>query len=341
VNREILLREACFQQACEETRLLLADTSIHSSEYAFVSEFHESLHRRGRSLTNRPGQAVNFHAIVRKSLPEHFADFSFDAKQLRFSKRLLPAILFWFSYKKDHSAMGKMFGIDLGVSMDKTVEFSASIFRFFGTDFDVPTWVYHTQEELRLCLAESLQMLSKVLPAFQNSLGAYMSLDGSSRPKWMQVERAASARHALEECFELAGVTEAEMALQWIVSWPRIRDRNTAPSPWTKSGILEPEGFWKISAFKKDDPHRTLMIEYPYEGPIRFGWRKTIGWSPAIERWMDSPEAVDRMRSFAQTDEEPRGLKLGGHAPATWSGSLGQSWHLAINASSGEKIEVP
>jgi hypothetical protein len=107
--------------------------------------------------------------------------------------------------------MGKMFGIELGVSLDEEFGFSTSIFRFFGADFDRPTWVYHTQEELRLCLAESLQMLPKVLPAFQKSLIAYMSLDGSSRPKWMQVQRASSSRQALEEGFELAGVTEKEM----------------------------------------------------------------------------------------------------------------------------------
>ena len=340
VNREILLKEACFQQACEETKLLLADTSIHSSEYAFVSGFHESLHRRGRSMMERPGEAVNFHAIVRKSLPEHFPDFSFDAQQVRFSKNLLSTIAFWFSYKKDHSTMGKMFGIDLGVSLDETVTFSTSIFRFFGSDFEQPTWVYHTQEELKLCLAESLQMLSKVLPAFQKSLTAYMSLEGSNRPKWMQVQRALSARQAVGESFELAGVTEKEMALQWIVTWPRIRDRNLSSARWTNNGLLEPEGFWKICAFKKDDPHRTLIIEYPYEGPIRFGWGKTIGWSPAIDRWMDSSEAVDRMRSLAGIDEEPMGLKLGGYEPPIWSGSLGDFWHLAINASSGEQVEL-
>ena len=49
--------------------------------------------------------------------------------------------------------------------------------------------------------------------------------------------------------------------------------------PWhlqqgcTKDGVLNPGGLWRIQAHKKDDAFRTLMIEYPYEGPIRFGWK--------------------------------------------------------------------
>jgi len=173
----VLIQEACFQQACEETRLLLADTALHSREYVFVSGFHESLLRRGNSLMRRKGEPVNFYAILRKTLPDHFPDFEFDPKWLRFTRLLVPHISFWFSYTKDRSSLGKMFSIDLGLSLDEGIEFTISIFRFFGAEMDRPTWVYHTQEELKLCIAESLQMLSKVLPAFQQSLSAYMTLD--------------------------------------------------------------------------------------------------------------------------------------------------------------------
>jgi hypothetical protein len=288
----------------------------------------------------RKGEPVKFPAIMRKTLPEHFPDFAFDPKQLRFTRLLMPQIQFWFSYKKDRSGLGKMFGIELGISLDEGVEFPVSIFRLFGTEMDSPSWVYHTHEELNLCIAESLQMLAKVLPAFQHSLCTYMGLDESSRPKWMQMQRAKSAREALAESLELAGVDEKDIGLQWIISWPRILGYARSPGPWTNDGVLNPEGVWKVAACKRDDMFCRLVIEYPYEGPIRFGWRPMSGWSPPIEKWIDSPDAVSQMRRIVKDSGEPKGLKLAGYAPPTWSGSLGRFDRLQISASSGAPLRI-
>jgi hypothetical protein len=289
---------------------------------------------------HRKGEPVNFHAILRKTLPEHFPDCEFDPTLLRFTQSLIPQIKFWFSYKKDQSSFGKMFSIELGITLDEGIEFSVSIFRFFGTEMDRPTWVYHTQEELKLCTAESLQMLSKVLPAFRHSLSAYMALDGTSRPKWMMVQRAKSAREALVESFEFAGVNENEVGLQWISSWPRILGKGRSLEPFTTDGVLNPEGAWHIAACKRNDMFTTLFIEYPFEGPVRFGWRPMSGWSPPIEKWIDSPDAVSRMRSIAKTKDEPTGLKLGGFDPPKWAGSLGSFTHLVISAGSGAPVKT-
>ena len=289
---------------------------------------------------HRKGEPVSFPAILRKALPEHFPDFAFDPKRLRFSRLLMPRVQFWFSYKKDQSGFGKMFGIELGISLDEGIEFAVSIFRFFGTEMDLPSWVYHTQEELNLCIAESLQMLGKVLPAFQDSLRSYMGLDENSRPKWMQSQRASSARQALAESLDLAGVSEKDVGLQSIISWPRILGPGRSPEPRTKDGLLNPDGVWRIEASKRNDIFCKLTIEYPYEGPIRFGWRPMSGWSPPIENWIDSPDAISKMRTIAKNGDEPKWLMLAGYDPPTWSGSLGGFDHLAISAGSGAVVRV-
>ena len=338
MQRYILIKEACFQQACEETRLALTDRSLHCSEYPLVSGFHESMQRRVNSLTERPGEPVNFSAVLRKTLPKHFPEFQFDSKQLRSSKKIDPEFTMWFSYKKDHGGLGKMFEIHLGLSFGGYIDFSTSIFRLFG-EFDKPSWVYHTKEELDLCIAESVQMLRVVLPPFETNLARYMAVQERNRPAWMSVSRPLSARQALEQGFELAGVSEDEMVLQSIISWPRILDNRMDPRPWTAEGVLNPEGCWKISAFKKSDIWRALTIELPYEGPVRFGWSQPLGWSPAITKWMDSTDAVVKIRTAARSEGEPLGLKLVGYDPPRWVGSFPYMGILSICAHSGVRIQ--
>ncbi len=342
MRRKLLFYEACFQHACQEAELLLEDRGASWRNCVFVSGFRESMDRRIKSMNERHGEPVNFHQIVRKTMPGRFSEFRFEPKRLSFSRPLDSAGEMFFRFEKEHSGFGKMFHVQVGLTLAaaEPTEFSDTIFRLVGKGFEKLRWVYHSAEELGMCLTESAQLLDAVLPPFENVLRKYTAGSAGKQPAWMNANRAFSAREALEEGYALAGVTESEMSLQWIIAWPRLRYFEPRPQRLLKAGRLLPAGMWKISAFRNKDPYQALYILVPYEGPVRWGWRESYAWSPRIENWIDSIEAAEKLRDLTQGRDDPSSLQLGGYSPAVWSAGVPPATWLRVDAQTGRKVDA-
>ncbi len=342
MRRRLLFYEACFQHACQEAELLLEDRGASWGNCVFVSGFRESMDRRIKSMTERHGEPVNFHQIVRKTMPGRFSGFRFEPKRLSFFRPLDSAGEMFFRYQKENSGFGKMFHVQVGLALEgeEPIEFSDTVFRLLGQGFEKSSWVYHSAEELGMCLTESAQLLDAVLPLFENALRKYIAASAGKPPAWMKGERAFSAREALEEGYALAGVTEGEMSLQSIIASPRLGYFRQRLPRLIKAGRLLPAGMWKISAFRNKNPYQTLDILVPYEGPIRWGWRESYGWSPSIHNWIDSIEAADKVRELTQGREDPSSLQLGGFSPPRWSAAVPPATWLSVDAQTGRKLDA-
>ncbi len=350
---ELLIAEACFQQALEDTRLALRLKNISWRDLTTVVEYSDALELKLASYEDDNPVRVSLQStaktIVQTGLPG-FAEFK-DVEGLSFHRLVAPDLHLLARFHKVHGmGIGKMFELEIGISLGEPDhhmfspgKFVVSAFRVFGDEFTRPTWSYRTHQEMELCVREGVQLLRRILPSLEGCLLRYFNSRSvvGKLPENIETGRNWSARQAWQAALTHAGKSEAEVELRFMNSVARLLNltgRAQKEIPILTQGRLGRMGSWRLVGVLRGNAEQELIADVPYEGPIRSGWHLIRTRSPEIENWIDSTEAAEKMSAQLGDGFDPSTLTLQGYAPAHWLTHLEKQF-CRIDAGTGRMIK--
>jgi hypothetical protein len=348
---ELLIAEACFQQALDDTRLALQHNQVTWNDLTRVTEHSDALELRLAGYEDDHQVRVSLHSaaktILQTGLPG-FAEFK-DVEGLSFHRPVAKGLHLLVRFHKVHgTGIGKMFELELGISvgapdqhMFSPSKFVVNAFRVFGDELTRPTWSYRTHQEMELCLRESMQLLQRILPCLETCLLRYFEPWPKDLPESIEGARSWSARQAWRAALAQAGRSEAEVELRFVNSVSRVLNLTAQAQkefPVLTMGRLGRLGAWRVVGVLKGHTEKELVADVPYEGPVRFGWHIIRTRSPEIEEWIDSTEAAAKISAHVGDGFDPGTLTLQGYPPAHWLTHL-EKHFCRIDARSGEIIK--
>lgn len=348
---ELLIAEACFQQALEDTRLALRLKNISWRDLTTVSEYSDALELRLANYEDDNPVRVSLQStaktIVQAGLPG-FAEFK-DVEGLSFHRPVASGLHLLARFHKVHGmGIGKMFELEIGISLGEPDhhmfspgKFVVNAFRVFGDEFTRPTWSYRTHQEMELCVREGVQLLRRILPSMEGCLQGYFTGAEADRlPEKIETGRDWSARQAWQAALAHTGKNEAEVELRFMNSVSRLLNLTGQAQkeiPILARGRLGRMGSWRLVGVLRGNAEQELIADVPYEGPIRSGWHLIRSRSPEIENWIDSTEAAEKMSAQLGDGFDPATLTLQGYAPAHWLTHLEKQF-CRIDACTGQMI---
>ncbi|MBZ5522114.1 MAG: hypothetical protein LAP21_07715 [Acidobacteriia bacterium] len=348
---ELLLAEACFQQAIEGTRLALLREQISWHDFTRVAEHSETLRRRLTGPEDEKAVRMSFDAAARGILAPGLAAFEEfkDVEGCSFQRAVVPGLHLLVRCHEVHGlGIGKMFELEIGISigppdshMFSPAKFITSAFRLFGDELTRPTWSYDTHAEMEICARETLELLRRVLPRLEAALRKYFEPWPKALPDAITGGRTVSARQALTAALTQAGRAEDEIELRFVNSVPRLANITTdirREFPILSDGRLGRLGAWRIIGVLRGHPAQELIADVPFEGPVRVAWHNIRTRSPGIHEWIDSTEAAAKIREQVGDGFDPSTLTLQGYAPAHWLTHLEKQF-CRIDAISGELLK--
>ena len=349
---ELLIAEACFQQALEDTRLALRLKNISWRDLTTVAEYSDALELRLAGYEDDNPVRVSLQStaktIVENGLPG-FVEFK-DVEGLSYHRPVTPGLHLLTRFHKVHGmGIGKMFELEIGISLGEPDhhmfspgKFVVNAFRVFGDEFTRPTWSYRTHQEMEVCVREGVQLLRRILPSMEACLMRYFAArpDAEKLPKNIETGREWSARQAWHAALAHAEKPEAEVELRFMNSVARLLNltgNGHKETPILTQGRLGRMGSWRLVGVLRGNAEQELIADVPYEGPIRCGWHLVRTRSPEIENWIDSTEAAEKMSAQLGDGFDPSTLTLQGYAPAHWLTHLEKQF-CRIDACTGQMI---
>ena len=352
--QKLLIAEACFQHCFEDARSLAEKQGITWRDLAFVFPHREAFDRRQETYQKEPPQKVNFKSVAEPIILSRlngFKPIKEIAEGLSFTRALSTEVLLLVRFDKLHGwGVGKMFELHIGICIGKpdqakrsTHKFTDNAFRIFRDHFRRPTWAYHTRQELEYCCMESTQLLARVLPLFESCCMRYFKTIPERLPNDLGGERRASARQAWATAVTAAETGEVKVLLEYAACFPRILAGLPpgAEVPTLFEGRLAQRGMWRFIAQDSNEAGKQLIVDVPFHGPVRFGWSESAGVREPLGEWMDSTEAIQRMRIALKDPKfNPSQLQLQGSRPSYWLASSGPKV-IRVDATSGEPLPQP